>query len=86
MRKYFDILNDEQLNFISNEFGISKQQLLSISNEQADTIYDEIGLMEADEIVLADDGPLSSRGEMASSIVTALGNALAEDEGWTDDE
>ncbi|WP_370795376.1 hypothetical protein [Gemmiger sp.] len=50
--------------------------------KQSDELYDNIGLIEADEIVDADNDTLSKRGEMATSIVTVLGNALAKEEGW----
>lgn len=84
MLKYFELLNDEQLDFIANEFGILKENIFSINSIAADSLYDEIGLIEADEVILANGGPLSRRGKLATSIVTVLGNALAKDMGWID--
>lgn len=79
MFEYFELLNDEQLDFIADEFGILKG---NINSTTADSLYDEIGLIEADEVISANGGPLSRRGKLAASIVTVLGNALAEDMGW----
>lgn len=84
MLKYFELLNEEQFKFIIKEFGISKENIITMRSTEADHLYDEIGLIEADEILLAEDGPLSHRGELAAGIVTVLGNALAEDMGWID--
>ncbi len=85
MRKYFRLLNDEQISFIENELRISRKILFSMDDKDADAVYDEIGLIEADEIISAGDGSLSNRGKLATDIVTILGNALAEDMGWIDE-
>lgn len=82
MYKYFNLLSNAQIEFICNEFGISAEKLFSMNEKESNDLYDELGLIEADEIVIADEGSLSPRGKMATGIVNVLGNALAKDEGW----
>ena len=70
-----------QKKFICDEAGISIEELNAASEKQLDEIYDM--LCEIEESI--SDSELSDRGKLAESLVTLMGNALAEDMGILDE-
>ena len=84
MKEYFRLLNRSQNEFISKELGFSEEQLKEMDDESFSDIYDRICDIEVDETLNAGEGEMSERGEMAVSIVTVVGNAMAETEGLFD--
>ena len=79
-------LTETQIEFLCKTFGIEKDALLSADEEYLDEIYDELCDMEVEESVNAGDKELSEDGKIVSDIVTTFGNAIAESEGYLDEE
>ena len=78
-------LNEDQLEFIRDELGITPEEISTFSDDEFDEkVYDPMCDIEIEETPL-DDSDLSDRGKLAESIVTVLGNSLAETNGWIDD-
>ena len=78
MREALKELSAEQIGFICKECSISKDELFAMDDDTLyDEVYDVMCDIEIDEIA---DGEDTERCEMASSIVTELGNTLAEKE------
>lgn len=70
-------LNKEQLAFIQSEFGIDKEQLEAMSEDELyDEVYDKCCDIEVETTCEAGDKELSERGKIAESLVTLLGNTL----------
>ncbi len=86
MKDYFGLLSKKQKKFISDEFGITEQKLSELDEDDLYALYDKLCDIEVDETIEAGDGDLSERGEMAVSIVTVVGNALAEAEGFYEEQ
>ncbi len=76
--KLLELLTDEQFDFIKDELGFDKEQIASMSEDEIDQMYDKITDIEVDEVckVGGDEDELSIRGNIASDIVTAIGNEL----------
>ena len=72
-----------QNKFICDEAGISIEELNAASEKQLDEIYDMLCEIEIEESI--SDSDLSDRGKLAESLVTLMGNALAEDMGILDE-
>ena len=74
----FDVLSQTQLDFIEQEFGYTREDIASMSDDAVDELYDQIADIEVDETVDADrDGrDLTERGKTAEGIVTVIGNEL----------
>ena len=72
-----------QKEFICDEAGISIEELNAASEKQLDEIYDMLCEIEIEESI--SDSELSDRGKLAESLVTLMGNALAEDMGILDE-
>lgn len=79
-------LTDEQINFISSEFGITSDQLFSMDEVQLSDLYDKLCDIEVEETMLHVDEELSTRGKIAEHIVTDWGNALAEANDWYEED
>ena len=82
MKNVIKDLTDAQFDFIKNELGFDKSEVLDMSEDEIyEKVYDAFCVIEEIETVASLDNPdegMSERGEMASVIVTALGNTLAE--------
>lgn len=86
MKEALDKLTAEQTDFICAECQISKEELFTLDEDALyDRVYDVMCDIELTEIP-ADDSEESERCEMASDIVTELGNALAKEQGIYDEE
>ncbi len=79
-------LTDTQVDFLCTEFEMERDTLMSADEDILDEIYDALCDMEVDEITKAGDNELSDRGKIVSDIVTTFGNAIAEAEGYLDDD
>ena len=82
-------LTKEQIDFIAREFGIDEEALKQLDDDAIyDKVYDPCCVIEEVETVatLDDDSDLSERGRIAESIVTLLGNTIAVDEGYLDED
>ena len=87
MKEALDELDAAQIDFICKECEISKEKLHSLDEDELyDLVYDDMCDIELEEISAADDVKESERCEIASSIVTALGNALAKEQGMFDED
>lgn len=71
-------LSDDQFKFILDEFGVDEDAFLALPDDALDDLYDEIGFIEVEETMAADDQDrgLSDRGKAAVGIVTLIGNEL----------
>ncbi len=76
VKRAFCLLDEDQLQFIQDEFGYAPDAISVLSNEDFEKLYDHIGDIEVEETMAAEDGELSERGKMAESIVTVIGNEL----------
>ena len=86
MKEVLDKLTAEQIDFICAECQISKEELFTLDEDALyDRVYDVMCDIELTEIP-ADNSEESERCEMASDIVTELGNALAQEQGIYDEE
>lgn len=82
MKEALKKLSEEQLKFICNECNLSKSKLFILDEDALyDQVYDVMCDIELEEIP-ADNTQESKRCIIASSIVTELGNALAEEQGY----
>lgn len=90
MKQALEKLSAEQIQFICNECIITEEELLAMSEDELyDRVYDVMCDIELEELPDSDSEKESERCEMASDIVTELGNALAEEQGTygeSDDE
>ena len=77
---FLDLLNQEQNDFILEEFSMTQDQLLGLSDEDLDDLYEELAGIEVEETMKAEEtgAALSDRGRITSEIVTVWGNAYAE--------
>lgn len=83
MKEAFGKLSNEQVDFLCDEFGFTKTELKEKTEGEYDELYDKLCDIEVEETPL-DDTSVSERGEMASSIVTIVGNYFAEKLGYDD--
>ena len=73
MVEAFKSLSDEQYKFIEDEFGINKDSIFNMTEEEMEELYYKLCDIESHEACIADnDGPLSDRGETAADIVTTF--------------
>lgn len=86
LSRTFQNLSEEQLKFISKETGLSQEALFSMTEEELYKVYDSICDIEIDEACEAGEDDLSERGEAAAEIVTVIGNAIRDAEGYDDEE
>ena len=82
----FDLLNDEQVKFICNEFDIDEEAIKAMSDNDFSDLYDKIADIEISETMKADEGELSKRGLTAADIVTIIGNELYYDDSEDNDD
>lgn len=83
LRKAVKDMTGVQKDFICGEFGLSKSELSNAGEDELDKIYDDLCRIELEETL--DDSELTERGKLVESIVTLMGNAIAEDEGFFDE-
>lgn len=77
MKRALPKLNGEQIAFICTECAITKDELFSMNEDDLyDRVYDIMCDIEIAEIGIEEDGSDSERCEIASDIVTIMGNAL----------
>lgn len=79
-------LTEAQLEFICNEFEVTKDELFSESEYSIGEMYNALCEIETAEIPVSSDEEESERCKIVSSIVTVLGNAIAESNGYFDEE
>lgn len=79
-------LTETQIDFICKEFEITKDELFSESEDSIGEMYDALCDIEVAEVPVRNDEEESERCKVVSSIVTVLGNAVAEANGCFDDE
>lgn len=77
-------LTREQVSFIASELDVSSDFILSATESELEPLYDRLCDIECEEI--DDNYECSPRGNTAADIVTILGNAIAQDEGYWDEE
>lgn len=78
MRKSLHKLKRAQVQFICNECAISKEELFAMDEDSLyDVVYEKMCDIEIDEVCRNEDEKDSIRCEVASDIVTIMGNALA---------
>ena len=76
MTEVLKTLEQEYIEFICYECGITEDELFGMDNDALyDRVYDVMCDIECAETP-SDDAPLTKRGEMAEYLVTELGNTL----------
>ena len=90
MRDALKELTQEQVSFICAECSVTEDELFSMDEDTLyDKVYDVMCDIEVDETMASiDEGEVeeSERCILASDIVTILGNALAEEEGFYEEQ
>ena len=76
IREAFLALTEEELSFLAADFSADRNWIESASEQDLSDLYDKVGFIEADEIEEAGISPLSARGELASSVVTKVGEVI----------
>ena len=66
-------LNSKQFDLIKNEFGLDREEVLSLDMSDLEDLYDKICDIEVEEAE-KNVYPLNERGEIAADIVTILGD------------
>jgi len=85
MRKAFAQLDREAIAFLYQEFSMSENDFLAMTEDDLDDLYDKLCDIEVAETP-SDDSPLTERGKMVESIVTIVGNYFSEKLGYRDEE
>lgn len=79
-------MNESQIQFICDETGMEKSDLFRLDEDDLyNIVYDTMCDIEIAETPL-DDSPLTQHCKTASSIVTIMGNAIAEANGYFEEE
>ncbi len=86
MKNAFALLNDEQIDFICGEFKIDRTALENMGEDELNSVYEGLCDIEVDETCIAGDNAMSERGETVSDIVTVVGNEIASEQGYFDEE
>lgn len=71
---------DEQIAFCSELLGVSVDEFKSASEEDLDKLYDILCEIECD-MDYSDDAEPTEKEQMASDLVTLMGNAIANEMG-----
>ena len=85
IRSVIEEMTETQIDFICEELKIRKDLLLEASEDDLGEIYDILCDIESSETP-TDDSPLSERCKIVSDIVTLWGNAIAEAEGYFEED
>lgn len=81
MKDALNELKQKQIAFICKECSISKEELYSMSEDDLyDRVYETMCDIEIEELCADNGDDETERCEIASDIVTVLGNALRSDE------
>jgi len=87
MKNALNKLNKKQIYFICKECSIDKMLLENMSERDLyDIVYEKMCDIEIEEVCANSTGKDTERCKMASDIVTILGNALAEGNGFGDED
>lgn len=87
MKAALNKLSREQIEFICSECSITEDELFSMDDEMLyDEIYEKMCNIEIDEVCAHDGDDETERCSIASDIVTILGNAIAEEDGYFEQE
>lgn len=77
MRDVIQDLTEEQLDFISCECGLDKNEIVNLSEDELyDKVYEKLCDIEIETIPEDDEEEESERCKMASDLVTKFGNSL----------
>lgn len=83
MKESLNELNRKQIEFICAECSITEEELNNMEEDQVyDVVYEKMCDIEIDEVCSKEGDEDTERCEIASDIVTVLGNALAKAEGY----
>ena len=83
MKESLNELNRKQIEFICAECSITEDELNNMEEDQVyDVVYEKMCDIEIDEVCSKEGDEDTERCEIASDIVTVLGNALAKAEGY----
>lgn len=85
-RKSFLDLSEDELSFLKDEFSVDNDWINNATEKDLNELYDNLGFVEADEIVEAGNDPLSPRGKLVCSIVTKIGELFRVHEDGIDDD
>ena len=87
MRKAISKLSDSKVQFICEECLLDRERLYNMSEDEVyDIVYETMCDIEVDEVCANGGDEDTERCEIASDIVTILGNAMAEAEGYFDEQ
>ncbi|MBE5933396.1 MAG: hypothetical protein E7263_08265 [Lachnospiraceae bacterium] len=77
MKKALQELTESQIEFICNECSVTEEELHNMEEDQLyDDVYETMCNIEIDEVCSKEGGEDTERCEIASDIVTILGNAI----------
>ena len=86
MKEALHDLDDNLIKFICTECQVTKSELFQMDEDTLyDKVYDHMCDIEIEETP-SDNSPLTAHCQMAADIVTELGNALAKEQGYLDDD
>lgn len=77
LKNALKLLNEDECNFIANEFSTTKNEISEWDEERLGEMYDSLCDMELDD---------SEKSDMASELVTLIGNEIAKAQGMYDEE
>lgn len=87
MREALKNLGAKEISFICKECSLDENRLFAMDDDTLyDVVYETMCNIEVEEVCKSDGEKDSERCEIASDIVTALGNALAEEEGFVNED
>lgn len=87
MKQALQELTETQIEFICSECSISEEELNSMDEVQLyDVVYETMCNIEIEEVCSNDGDEDTERCAIASDIVTILGNAIRDEEGYLEDE
>ena len=81
MREAFDQLDPSATKFILQEFALSQECFLAMTEDDLDDLYDRLCDIEHEETP-SNNSPLTERGYMVEYIVTMVGNYFSEKLGY----
>ena len=67
-------MTEEQYQFLSDEFNITKEQLNAMTHDELGKLYDKLTLIEEIEAVKCENKAMSARGLLAADIIDFLYN------------
>lgn len=86
MREAFDQLDPSATKFLLQEFALSQERFMALSEDDLDELYDRLCEIEHAETP-SNNSPLTARGSMVEYIVTIVGNYFSEKLGyWEESE